>query len=91
MDGLIGDNAGGVALERADRCAVADEVPRVTMIGQRVVLGSKPVIETVIIGLRLAGYVEAAIHVPLANVRGIVSALAQNARDGDLTGKERAA
>ena len=83
MDDFVGDNAGGEALQRADGRAVADEVPRVAMIGQRVVLGGEPVVEAVVIGLRLPRKIEPAIKMPLAGVRGVVAAISKDGGNGD--------
>ena len=84
MDGLISDNPSRVTLECTQRRAVAHEIPWVAMIGQPVILHREPVVESVIIGLRLTWKIKPTIKMPLAGVRGIVASISQNGGNGDL-------
>ena len=45
------------------------------MVGQAVILHGEPMVEAVVIGLRLAGEIEPAIEVPFAGVRSVVAAI----------------
>ena len=72
VDGFGSDEMGGVALERSDRNGVADKVVGIAVVGQAVVLGGKPMIEAVVVGLR-SGDVELAVEVPLAGEGGVVA------------------
>ena len=70
---LISHEVCGVAGQFADRSAVADEVVGIVMVRVGVVLRGEPVIETVIVGLRLSGLVEFSVHVPFAYMAGGVA------------------
>ena len=87
VDRLVHHQRGRIALERADRLAVADEVVRVLVARGGVVLGGQPVLVAVVARLRLGGVVELAVEVPLADVAGGVTRLLEQLRQGDLAGR----
>jgi len=59
------------------------------VIGQGVVLCAEPVVEAVVVGLRLnRWFVEGAIQMPLANVGSAVTGTAEERGDGDFAGAE---
>ena len=79
-----GDEIAGVAVQFADRLAVADEVRRVPVRGGGVVLRGEPPPEPVVARLRLGGRVELAVEVPLAEVPAVVPGGVQHARQRGL-------
>lgn len=83
-DRLADDERRGVALQRADRLAVADEITRVLVRRAGVVLRGHPPVVTVIARLRLRGIVEQAVEMPLAAMAGRVARALEQSRQRDL-------
>ena len=84
-DRLADDERRGVALQRADRLAVADEIARVLVRRAGVVLRGHPPVVAVIAGLRLREIVEQAVEMPLAAMAGRVARALEQSRQGDFT------
>ena len=80
---FLRDQVGGVALQRADVPAVADEIDRIAVVRQRVVLRGEPVIEAMVGRLRLRRSIELTVEVPLARMARVVAGLTQNRGDRD--------
>ncbi len=79
--GLIGEQLAGVAFHRTQLDAVADEVEWVQVGRHGETRGGEPVVETVVVGLRLLA-AEPAVEVPLAEINGLVAGAAQQLGDG---------
>ena len=86
-DGFIDDEAGGIALERADGLAVADEVGGVGVARGGVVLRVEPVVEAVVAG-RGFGAIDEAVEMPFAGVTGAVAGAFEERGDGDFVRAE---
>ena len=84
VNGLVGHQRRGIALELSDRFAVADEVVGIAVIRQGIVLRGKPVVEAMIRGLRLGRQIEVAVEMPFPDMAGVVSSVPQQRRDRDL-------
>ena len=87
MNRLVGHDLCRETIDWSGGDAVSDEVVGIPMIRERVVLGGEPVIETMIVRLRLPGQVESPVQVPLANVRGGVPDVLKQLGNGDLLGR----
>ena len=83
-DRLADDERRGVALQRADRLAVADEIARVLVRRAGVVLRGHPPVVAVIARLRLREIVEQAVEMPLAAMAGRVARALEQSRQRDL-------
>ncbi|OPZ07740.1 MAG: hypothetical protein BWZ10_02774 [candidate division BRC1 bacterium ADurb.BinA364] len=83
LNGFVHDNGRRIALDLAAFHSVADEGRRIQMAGDGIVLGRQPIVEAVVVGLRLiAG--QAAVGSPLADETGVVARIAQHGADGAL-------
>ena len=85
VNGLVGHQRRGIALQLSGRFAVADEVVGIAVIRQGIVLRGKPVVEAMTRGLRLSRQIEVSVEVPFPDVAGVVSGVPQQRRDRDLS------
>lgn len=86
-DGFIDDEAGGVAGERSDGLAVADEIGGVGVARGGVVLRVEPVVEAVV-ARRGFGAIDEAVEMPFAGVTGAVAGAFEEGGDGDFVRAE---
>ena len=74
------NDAAGISGDWALRDSVSHEIVGIVMVRQGVVVHGEPVIETKIIGLRLAGQVEKTVEMPFPHLRrGVAGAFQQRA------------
>jgi hypothetical protein len=72
----------GIAIGGANGVAIPKEVDRVMVIGEGDVLRGKPVIESVIVRLRLRGFFETTVQMPFAGEAGFIARAAQQGGNG---------
>ena len=72
-NGFVGHDLGGKSFDWTDGDSIADEVVRIFVVRQCVVLGGEPMLKAVIVRLWLPRQVEASVQVPFAYMGSVVA------------------